>query len=187
MKIYTRTGDKGETSLLDGSRVSKDSLRVEVYGTVDEATSWMGVARSFVADEKLEAMLEFVQHRLYNCSSNLAAPAGVKFKIPHVSDDDVQWLEKAMDYMQERCPELKGFVLPGGGKASSMLHIARTVCRRAERLMVTLQTREQVDTKIVKFINRCSDFLFVAARYANVLDTRGDIEWDNEISPPSMD
>ncbi len=185
-RLYTRTGDKGSTSLLDGSRVSKDSLRVEVYGTVDEATSWVGAARAFMADKLLESMLEFLQHRLYNCSSNLAAPPGVEFDLPVISQHDVDWLENAMDFLQERTGELKSFVLPTGCKAAGLLHVARTVCRRAERRIARLVLTEPVDEKILKFINRTSDFLFIAARYANVLDGLGDTEWKIDLEPPSL-
>ncbi len=166
--------------------MSKDALRVEVYGTLDELTSWVGVARAFVKDADLDDMLEFIQHRLYNCSSNLAAPAGVDFELPSVSEEDVAWLERAMDFMQIRTPELNSFVLPGGGEAAGFLHIARTVCRRAERKMVALLESEPVDEQILKFINRTSDFLFTAGRYANVLDGSGDITWDEKFRAPDF-
>ena len=147
-EIYTRTGDNGTTALLDGRRVSKDNLRVESYGTIDEANSWIGAAQSFSQDAVLKQCLQFVQHRFYNCSSCLATPPDCNIAPTNVSKDDICWLEECIDYFQTVAGPITGFVLPGGCKAASLLHIARTVCRRAERLLVSLHEHEQVPINI---------------------------------------
>ncbi|MBW2703853.1 MAG: cob(I)yrinic acid a,c-diamide adenosyltransferase [Deltaproteobacteria bacterium] len=184
--IYTRTGDDGSTSLVDGSRVSKTSFRVEAYGTVDEANSWIGAARAFVSDPLLERCLEFVQHRFYNASSNLATPPGCEFAGPGIADEDVIWMEEAIDVFEKRTGALKDFVVPGGCREAGFLHVARTVCRRAERSILKLADQEEVDERVRRFVNRGSDFLFAAARYANVVSEASDVHWDKDLPRPSL-
>lgn len=187
--IYTRKGDQGETSLVDGTRVSKDALRVEAYGTVDEANSWVGAALAFVEDPALREGLTFLQHRLYNCSSNVATPprAELPFTPPGITDEDVACLEATIDAYEGRAGALRVFVLPGGSRAAALLHVARTVCRRAERSLVALGACEAVDTRVLRFVNRASDLLFAAARYANRLDGGGDVAWDKDLPTVCLD
>jgi cob(I)alamin adenosyltransferase len=184
--IYTRTGDRGETSLVDGTRVPKRSDRVEAYGTVDEACSAVGAARAFAEDPLLDRALEFLQHRLYNGSSNLAVPPGATVEPPRVGDDDVAFLESAIDRFEETTGRVDRFVVPGGCRSAALLHVARTVCRRAERRVLRLAAAEPVDPFLVRFLNRASDFLFAAARYANHRHGCGDVAWNRELSPPDL-
>ncbi|MDY0002916.1 MAG: cob(I)yrinic acid a,c-diamide adenosyltransferase [Polyangia bacterium] len=179
--IYTRGGDRGETSLLDGSRVPKDALRVEAYGTIDEANSWVGAALAFLEDPRLTEGLTFLQHRLYNCSSNVATPPGAGIQPTLVREEDVACLEEAIDFYDHASGPIRVFVLPGGCRAAGMLHVARTVCRRAERCLVALGAKEAVDPLVIRFVNRASDLLFAAARYANFLDGRGDLPWQKDL------
>jgi cob(I)alamin adenosyltransferase len=185
--IYTRTGDAGETSLVDGRRVPKTSPRVEAYGTVDEANSWVGAARAFATDPLLARALEFLQHRLFNCSSNLATPADASATPPRIAAEDVDFLERAIDRFEQTTGPLKNFVVPGGSQAAGLLHVARTVCRRAERRVVALAAAEEVDPLVRKFVNRSSDFLFAAARYANAVEKRGDVSWDKQHERPDLE
>lgn len=184
--IYTRTGDKGQTSLADGRRVDKTSARVEAYGTVDEANSWVGAARGFVDDPLLDRVLELLQHRLYNCSSNTATPSDGELTPVTVSDDDVVFLERAIDRFEERSGPIAGFVLPGGTRAAGLLHLARTACRRAERALWRLARSEAVDVAVLRFVNRASDLLFAAARYANAVGAGGDVMWDRDLPLPEV-
>lgn len=184
-KIYTRGGDEGTTSLLDGRRVDKDSARVRAYGAVDEACSWMGLARAWTTDPALADSLVFAGHRLYNCSSCLAAPAGTECSVPPPSAADTRLLEETIDAFEERCGPIRSFILPGGSRVGSVLHVARTVVRRAERHTVTLSREERVDPKILRFLNRVSDLLFAAARYANHIENVRDAAWDPEFNPPT--
>jgi cob(I)alamin adenosyltransferase len=183
-RIYTRTGDGGKTSLVDGTRVPKESVRIEAYGSVDEANSWVGAARSLIGDRLLDQILEFVQHRLYNCSSSLATLPESNIEPAVVSAADVDYLEKAIDQLEDRSGKIMGFVLPGGTQAASAIHVARTVCRRAERRIWELTRTEEVDEQVLKFINRASDLLFAAARYANALESDGDVLWDKVLPIP---
>lgn len=190
-KVYTRTGDAGKTRLAGGQQVWKDSLRVEVYGTVDELNASIGVVRVMNADgvEKcpeaklLEAELRWMQSKLFDVGSLLATVPGQTFKnMPQVVAKDVTRLEKLIDRCQKELQPLKEFILPGGGKVSGFLHQARTVCRRAERLCVALSKVEPVDPAIIKFVNRLSDTLFVLARW--VAKTQGEPEylWERDVS-----
>jgi len=183
-RIYTRSGDRGETGLVDGSRVPKDAARVEAYGALDEANAWVGAALALVDDPALSAPLTFLQHRLFNCSSNLATPPGGKFEPPTVSDADVAFLEASIDRFEAATGKLTHFVLPGGTRSAGMLHVARAVCRRAERRIVTLGATEPVDSGVLKFVNRASDFLFAAARLANALENHPDEAWDRDLPAP---
>lgn len=163
--IYTRSGDSGATSLGDGSRVDKDDVRVEAFGAIDEASCLIGLARAVVTDSDLDSVLSFVQQRLYNCTSWLASP-GVSASLPPISAEDVVALESAVDRLGERVGPLERFILPAGDEASARLHVARAVMRRAERRTVTLSRTQPVDSTILAFLNRVSDLLFMAARYA---------------------
>ena len=173
-KVYTRTGDKGKTRLAGGQQVWKDSLRVEAYGDVDELNSSIGVVRAFNAEsggshpsaDRLEEELRWVQNKLFDVGGLLATAPGQTFKnMPTVTARDVTRLEKLIDSCQKDLPPLKEFILPGGGKISSLLHLARTICRRAERLCVRLGREESLYPALVRFLNRLSDTLFVLARW----------------------
>jgi len=188
-KVYTRTGDGGKTRLAGGQQVWKDSLRVEAYGTVDELNSLVGVVRAFHADmvgshapsARLESELHWVQNKLFDVGGLLATIPGQEFKnMPKVTDKDVTRLEKLIDDCQKDLAPLKEFILPGGGTLSGLLHQTRTVCRRAERVCVRLAREETVDSRIVKFLNRLSDTLFVLARW--VAKTQGEQEhlWERQ-------
>jgi cob(I)alamin adenosyltransferase len=165
MKIYTKTGDTGTTSLFGGKRVSKADLRINAYGTVDELNSWVGLLRDQkVNTARKNALLE-IQDRLFTIGSMLAAePGKTKVKIPGLTDDDVVFLEKEIDRMDALLPALRSFILPGGSESVSVGHISRTVCRRAERLVIELLGSQVVDPMVIKYLNRLSDYLFVLAR-----------------------
>lgn len=178
MKIYTKTGDKGETGLWGGSRTSKDSPRINAYGTVDECNAVLGLARSAGVDQSLDDKLAHVQNRLFVVGSDLATPGSVEPAIPRIAEADVQQLEKWIDEMEAELTPLKQFIVPGGSQAAAFLHLARTVCRRAERWAVLLSREESISQPAVVFLNRLSDFLFVAARTANRLAGIADIPWE---------
>ncbi len=165
MKIYTKTGDKGETSLIGGTRVAKHHPRIEAYGSVDELNSHVGLLRGQKIEKKsIETLLE-IQDRLFTIGSLLAAdPQRSRMKLPELETGDSELLEREIDRMNETLPDLKSFVLPGGNDASSFCHIARCVCRRAERLITNLAETEEVSDKILIYMNRLSDYLFVLAR-----------------------
>lgn len=165
MKIYTKKGDKGQTSLIGGTKVAKHHLRIESYGTVDELNSYIGLIRSYDIDSKQADALKEIQDRLFTIGSSLASdPERSTKQIPDLYDTDVIFLEEQIDTMTEQLPPLKHFILPGGGLASSACHLARCVCRRAERLSVHLSETSYVDEKVVIYLNRLSDYLFVLAR-----------------------
>lgn len=168
MKIYTKTGDKGQTSLIGGRRVPKHHIRIEVYGTVDELNSYIGLiaCQDIGAHEK--GVLKEIQDRLFTIGSALAAdPERSKMVLPDLQDTDIILLEKEMDVMNEGLPELRHFILPGGNTIVSYCHLARCICRRTERLAVLLATESFVDTNITVYLNRLSDYLFVLARKLN--------------------
>ena len=165
MKIYTKTGDKGTTSLIGGTKVSKSHIRIESYGTVDELNSFIGLCIDCINDTKSKITLKEIQDRLFTIGSSLASdPEKSKMKIPDLKEDDVTLLENEMDKMNEHLPEMKSFILPGGLAANSICHIARCVCRRAERLAVALSENEPVEPLVIKYLNRLSDYLFVLSR-----------------------
>jgi cob(I)alamin adenosyltransferase len=166
MKIYTKTGDKGQTSLIGGTRVSKAHLRVDAYGTVDELNAYMGMLRDQPVNEKRKALLLEIQDRLFTIGSSLASDPekASGTKIPGLTDADIELLEKEMDLMDAVLPELRAFVLPGGHVAVSFCHIARTVCRRAERMVTALSEKDFVEEKVMPYLNRLSDYLFVLSR-----------------------
>ena len=187
MTIYTRRGDHGETSLVGGARVSKASLRVDAYGTVDETNSAIGLARAAIADAALDDTLHFVQQRLFNCSSSLATPLAARTaSTPVVRPDDIAALERAIDRFQSRAGELDHFVIEGGSEAACRLHLARAIARRAERRLVALADEQpgEVDEQVQAFVNRLSDLLFAAARYANAIDGAAEEAWDSHATAP---
>ena len=165
MKIYTKTGDKGQTSLIGGTRVPKYHLRIEAYGTVDELNSYLGLIMCQNIDSHHQQLLKEIQDRLFTVGASLAAdPEKSKMKIPDLHEADILLLESEMDAMNEVLPPLKHFVLPGGNTVVSYCHIARCVCRRAERLTVELTQDSFVEEKVTIYLNRLSDYLFVLAR-----------------------
>ena len=165
MKIYTKTGDKGYTSLIGGVRVPKYHLRIESYGTVDELNSYIGLIRDQEIGSELRSDLKEIQDRLFTIGSLLASdPEKSRMKVPDLHETDIERLEKAIDVITAALPELRHFVLPGGGQAASFCHVARCVCRRAERLAVHLSEESFVENMVIIYLNRLSDYLFVLAR-----------------------
>jgi cob(I)alamin adenosyltransferase len=174
-KIYTRTGDDGTTGLGDGTRVSKDNPRVEAYGTVDELNSVIGLLLTHTLPEGIHDCLVGVQHRLFDLGGELCLPAHTAITQHHVSE-----LERILDDLNASLSPLKDFILPGGSAAAAVCHVARTVCRRAERRIISLSKQEQISELIVQYLNRLSDLLFVIARTLNVQAGRQDILWRKE-------
>jgi cob(I)alamin adenosyltransferase len=178
MKIYTKTGDKGETSLIGGVRVPKYHLRIESYGTIDELNSYIGLIREFSINSDYKKVLKDIQIRLFVIGSNLASdPDKSRMKIPELKEADVIELEREMDFMNEQLPELRHFILPGGGKDASFCHIARCICRRAERLVVQLANESTVEPLVVMYLNRLSDYLFVLGRKLSVDSKNDENKW----------
>ena len=179
-KIYTRTGDKGTTSLIGGTKVPKSHLRIEAYGTIDELNSHIGLCRDIIVNAHLREMLLEVQDRLFTIGSALACDPikEPKLRLPDLRERDVKLLEEDIDKMNEEIPPMKTFVLPGGHIVVSQLHIARCVCRRAERCCVRLETESlEVEPLILKYLNRLSDWLFVAARFISHQHNAVEIPW----------
>ena len=176
MAIYTRTGDKGKTSLMSGQRVSKSDLRVETYGTIDELNSAIGVVLSVISDKRKEIRKELIkiQNDLLEIGSALANPASKQLKY---LQQRVKEFEKFIDQMTEKMPPLKNFILPGGGKAGAILHLARAISRRAERKTVALNNKQKVDNNIIIYLNRLSDLLFTMARFVNFKEKKKEIIW----------
>lgn len=165
MKIYTKTGDKGTTALFGGKRVSKADLRIDTYGTVDELNSYVGLVRDQPVNQIRKNILVEIQDRLFTIGSILATESGnTKVKIPSLVTEDITLLEKEIDLMDTALPPMKSFVLPGGHQSVSFCHIARTVCRRAERLTIALNEAEPVDELVIQYLNRLSDYLFMLSR-----------------------
>ncbi|GAB6108523.1 cob(I)yrinic acid a,c-diamide adenosyltransferase [Fusibacter bizertensis] len=167
LKIYTRTGDSGETSLYDGARVPKDSVRVESYGTVDELNSMLGLARQYTSDTEITAILLKMQRSLFNVAGELATTVGENFP-EKVTAIDVKWLEDTIDHYLDLMDrnEIFQFIIPGSNLLSANLHVARTICRRAERRILSLNEESQVRPELMKYINRLSDTLYAIARYS---------------------
>ncbi|MDX1943657.1 MAG: cob(I)yrinic acid a,c-diamide adenosyltransferase [Saprospiraceae bacterium] len=163
-KIYTKTGDKGETALFGGKRLPKNHLRIEAYGTVDELNSWIGLLRDCIEPAAVRHLLKEIQDRLFTLGSNLASDPDKEMITPDIFETDVERLEQEMDAMNEVLPVLKNFILPGGHITVSYCHISRCVCRRSERNVVALAQQEQVDEIIIRYLNRLSDYLFVLGR-----------------------
>ena len=164
MKIYTKTGDAGTTGLFGGKRLPKNHLRIEAYGTVDELNSYIGLVRDVATNDDIRNLLKSVQDRLFTIGSNLASDPDKNVITPDLTTTDIEVLEKAIDQMNEELPALRNFILPGGHTTVSFCHIARCVCRRAERLTVALHENEPIEALILKYLNRLSDYLFVLAR-----------------------
>jgi cob(I)alamin adenosyltransferase len=175
VKIYTRTGDAGETSLFGGARVPKNDARIEAYGTVDELNSFLGVARAAWPASPVDAQLAAAQSDLFEIGAHLASPGTSRF--PGVDVARIEELEHGIDAMEAELAPLKSFILPGGSLAASQLHIARVVCRRAERLVVALGDESAATKSSIAYLNRLSDYLFVAARFANHRFGVDDVPW----------
>jgi len=182
-KIYTRTGDKGSTSLIGGTKVSKSDLRIETYGTVDELNAHIGLCRDSLQDQKSRGILLEIQDRLFSIGSILACDPekDIRLPIPEIGQKDVVLLEKEIDRMNNSIPPMKNFILPGGHMFISFLHVARCVCRRAERACVKLKQEGSVDPLILKYLNRLSDYLFILARYSAHLMKVEEIPWKPRI------
>ncbi|MFI5129309.1 MAG: cob(I)yrinic acid a,c-diamide adenosyltransferase [Chitinophagales bacterium] len=182
IKIYTKTGDKGTTSLIGGTKVPKSHLRIEAYGTIDELNSYIGLCKDLLNEGK--NILQEIQDRLFTIGSSLACDPQKepKMKIPDLKEDDITLLEKEIDRMNESLPPMKNFILPGGHSTVSHLHIARCICRRAERCCVRLESeKEEIEPIIVKYLNRLSDHLFVLARYTSHQLKAEEIPWKPRI------
>lgn len=180
MKVYTKTGDKGKTSLIGGIKVSKADLRIEAYGTVDELNAFIGLLRDQEVNriEERQVLLQDVQDNLFVIGSLLATvPGYTKFKLPEITEDHVGLLEQHIDQMQEQLPELKYFILPGGNASVSQAHICRTVTRRAERSIIRLNQEEAVSPVIIKYLNRLSDYFFVLGRKMGAELGADEINW----------
>jgi cob(I)alamin adenosyltransferase len=176
-KIYTKTGDEGKTGLIGGQRVSKHHIRVECYGTVDELNSHIGLLRTLVTDHKANECIAEIQDRLFTLGAYLAAAPGNKMVLPELQDSDVILLENEIDRMTLNLPELKNFILPGGSSQGAQAHIARCVCRRAERLVVFLAENENIENRVIQYLNRLSDYLFVLARFLDMASGATEIAW----------
>lgn len=170
MKIYTKTGDKGETGLMGGKRVAKDSLRIKACGDVDELNSALGVCRSHNTNDFLESALHRLQRELFLLGADLSTPRDEKVKVPRIEESHIAGMEQLIDRIDGELKPLTNFIVPGGSKTASFLHLARAVCRRSERAMVTLRRVENVGEYVVIYVNRLSDLLFVMARYANLVE-----------------
>ncbi len=176
-KIYTKTGDDGTTGLIGGKRVRKDALRVEAYGSVDELNAALGAVRSYRLPARADEVLALVQDDLFTLGANLAVPENLdpaKWCIPPVTDEDVEKLSRAIDEFDAGLQPLQKFILPGGAPAAAMIHLARTVARRAERACVALSREEKLDPRILSYLNRLSDLCFVLARVVNLEEGRAE-------------
>lgn len=185
MKIYTKTGDKGTTALYGGTKVYKSDLRVEAYGTIDELNSFVGLALSEVQSEDLRKELSEIQFHLFTLGAEIATPADKLFlangkpRLPLVLEESqVEDLEKSIDRMEGRLKPLEYFILPQGSRAVSSLHVSRTVCRRAERIVVQLAQEAELRDELIRYLNRLSDYLFVAARYLSHLNKEEESYWN---------
>lgn len=185
MKIYTKTGDTGETALYGGTRVSKASARVESYGTIDELNSFIGVAKSQIEDEEVLSQLKKIQFDLFTLGSESATPtdkltlANGKSRLALIiTETEIEELENWMDAFEKELEPLKYFILPGGGRSATSLHVCRTVCRRAERSLVFLNETEEVRPELIKYLNRLSDYLFVLSRFVSKLNNETEEFWN---------
>jgi cob(I)alamin adenosyltransferase len=179
-KIYTKTGDKGTTSLIGGTKLPKSDPRIEAYGTTDELNSYVGLCRDLLTDDQSRKVLQEIQDRLFTIGSSLACDPEKepKMKIPDLKEGDVVLLEKEIDRMNELIPPMKSFILPGGHATVSHLHVARCICRRAERCCVRLELeKEEIESVIIKYLNRLSDYLFMLARFTSHQLNAKEIPW----------
>ncbi|WAC10454.1 cob(I)yrinic acid a,c-diamide adenosyltransferase [Dyadobacter pollutisoli] len=184
MKIYTKTGDKGTTSLIGGTRLSKAHVRIDAYGTVDELNSYIGMLRDQPVNEKRRDLLKEIQDRLFTMGSHLASESDQKKKIlPDLTEADIVLLENEMDQIDSQLPPLRAFVLPGGHPSVSFGHIARTVCRRAERAVIHLQQGEEVESVVIRYLNRLSDYLFMLCRMMTYELQIEEVTWQPRVSP----
>jgi cob(I)alamin adenosyltransferase len=193
-RVYTRTGDDGKTGLVGGKRISKDDLRIASYGDVDELNSVLGVVRAILAAPpyegtepaaRIDGVLAFVQQELFDLGSELATPAESEYEgMIRMGDAPIARLEGWMDELSPDLPELKSFVLPGGGAAGAQLHVARTVCRRAERTATSLVARGDTSPATAKYLNRLSDLLFVQSRWIAIATGHGEVLWQHGLEPP---
>lgn len=179
MKIYTRTGDDGTTDLFGGERTSKAHPRIAAYGTVDELNSWLGLARTHLPPEEtnLERLLVQLQSMLFEIGADLATPLDSHVRTVRIEPIHVETLEQEIDRLEAQLPPLKTFILPGGTPAAAMLHVARTICRRAERLVVEVLQQEAINPEVLRFLNRLSDLLFVMARWINHRQNVAETPW----------
>ena len=177
MKIYTKTGDQGKTSLFGKARVDKDDIRIESYGTVDELNSQIGLLLSEVTDPEITEFLQKIQSKLFDIGSNLAADPTNNYPLPEIVPENTMTLERAIDKMNETLEPLKTFILPGGSKSNAVCHVCRTVCRRSERRVVTLSKVAEVKPEIIIYLNRLSDYLFVLSRYILSAEGKDEIPW----------
>ena len=179
-QIYTGTGDKGKTSLVGGLRVKKNDDRIEAYGTIDELNSFIGLLISEGLNEKDALLLMYVQNKLFTVGSYLATDSSfTEFREASLLDaESITKLENRIDEIDELLPKVKSFILPGGSKTASLAHVCRTICRRAERLIIKTSENIEIDDNILKFINRLSDYLFILSRYCNLLESHSEVLWD---------
>lgn len=177
MKIYTKTGDQGTTSLFGGKRISKDDIRIDAYGTVDELNSHIGLLIASFNDQKLHNEWIYLQSRLFTVGSNLASDPDKEMVVPDITNVDIEALEKSMDWMDTHLTPLKNFIMPSGSTAIAQAHVCRTVCRRAERIITALSRVSKVDPIIIVYINRLSDYFFIVARYIAYLENVEEILW----------
>ena len=181
MKVYTKNGDKGNTQLLGGTNVSKDNNRLECYGTIDELNAHIGHIYDQGIDSVSKKIMLKIQNTLFDLGSNIAFDQKAEnLSIPHLTEEDVEKIEGSIDEMEKKLPQLTNFILPAGHPISSMCHIARTVCRRAERSLVRLMIDEKVEEINIKYLNRLSDFLFVLSRYILILNNKEEILWQKK-------
>ena len=177
MKIYTKTGDRGDTSLIGGYRVSKSDLRIESYGTVDELNSWLGLIVEYLPQDRIEEV-QRIQSLLFSMGAQLASKSKEqKRPFAEVNTDDIKTLETCIDEYEVLLPRMTHFILPGGNKGAAQAHIARCVCRRAERIVVQLSRIDFVDEKVLIYLNRLSDYLFCFARALAIWDGKDEIKW----------
>jgi cob(I)alamin adenosyltransferase len=190
MKIYTKTGDKGETGLFGGTRISKNSPRIEAYGTIDELNSYIGLAITELHDSSVKSLLNKIQNQLFIVGSDLAAPKSTedqKKNIVRIPSEFYEEIEKSIDFYEEKLDKLTNFIIPGGSKSAAILHICRTIARRAERKVVALNSLEQINENIVIFLNRISDLFFVLSRFENKVSNHPDVIWESQKSQPKTD
>lgn len=183
MKIYTKVGDKGETVLINGQKVSKSDLRIQTYGTIDELNAVIGVAISNITAHAVVDLLKSIQMQLFSVGSDLATPVSagsIQYEHLRIDESYFQVIEKEIDRFQEQLQPLKNFILPGGTAGASYLHLARTVCRRAERLTVSLGENVEINRNIIVYLNRLSDLFFVLARYENSVNNIPDVIWKKQ-------
>ena len=180
-KVYTKTGDKGITSLIGGTRVKKSDIRINSYGTVDELNSFIGLLVTYIEEQETINLLTEMQNVLFNIGCNLAMGDNFKKELKEsvVTNKLIENVEKAIDRMQAAIPELKSFVIPGGSRSASTAHVCRTVCRRAERLIIALDESSEVDRNLMAYVNRLSDYFFVLSRYLNNIEKVDEKIWQN--------